>query len=45
MYYLDDKTTGEVLKKANEAYQKGAEIEVLNMNKNASMKLQGLKPA
>jgi YgiT-type zinc finger domain-containing protein len=34
-YYLDDKTTGEVLKKANEAYQKGAEIEVLNLNKKA----------
>lgn len=34
-YYLDDKTTGEVLQKANEAYKKGAEIEVINMKKTA----------
>lgn len=34
-YYLDDKTTDEVLQKANEAYRKGAEIEVINMKKTA----------
>ena len=34
-YYLDDKTTGEVLQKANDAVKKGAEIEVINMKKTA----------
>ena len=34
-YYLDTKTTHEVLHKANEAYKKGAEIEVINMKKTA----------
>ena len=34
-YYLDQETTKEVLHKANEAYKKGAEIEVINMKKTA----------
>jgi len=34
-YYLDQETTKEVLQKANEAYKKGAEIEVINMRKTA----------
>ena len=34
-YYLDQETTKEVLQKANEAYKKGAEIEVINMKKTA----------
>lgn len=34
-YYLDDETAGEVLQKANEAYKKGAEIEVINMKRTA----------
>lgn len=34
-YYLDQETTKEVLQKANEAYKKGAEIEVINMLKSA----------
>ena len=34
-YYLDQETTKEVLQKANEAYKKGAEIEVINMRKSA----------
>ena len=34
-YYLDKETTKEVLQKANEAYKKGAEIEVINMRKSA----------
>ena len=34
-YYLDQKTTKEVLQKANEAYIKGAEIEVINIKKSA----------
>jgi len=34
-YYLDQETTKEVLQKANEAYGKGAEVEVINMKKSA----------
>ncbi len=34
-YYLDEKTTKEVLQKANEAYKKGAEIEVINIKRSA----------
>ena len=34
-YYLDQKTTKEVLEKANDAYKKGAEIEVINMKRTA----------
>lgn len=34
-YYLDQETTREVLQKANDAYKKGAEIEVINMRKTA----------
>ena len=34
-YYLDQKTTREVLQKANEAYKKGAKIEVINLKKTA----------
>ena len=34
-YYLDDKTAGEMLQKANDAIKKGAEIEVINMKKTA----------
>ncbi len=34
-YYLDEKTTAYVLKKASEAYKKGTEIEVINMKKTA----------
>jgi YgiT-type zinc finger domain-containing protein len=34
-YYLDQETTEEVLQKANDAYKKGAEIEVINMRKTA----------
>lgn len=30
-YYLDQKTTREVLKKGNEAIQKGTELEVINL--------------
>ena len=33
-YYLDQKTMEEILQKANEAYQKGAEIEVINIKKS-----------
>jgi len=34
-YYLDQKTTKEVLQKADEACKNGAEIEVINMKKTA----------
>lgn len=36
-YYLDDETAGEVMQKANEAYKKGAEIEVINMKRTAQL--------
>jgi len=34
-YYLDEKTTAEIMQKADEAYKKGAEIEVINLKKSA----------
>ena len=34
-YYLNEKTTKEVLQKANDAFANGAEIEVINMMKTA----------
>ncbi|MGM0620311.1 MAG: type II toxin-antitoxin system MqsA family antitoxin [Bacteroidota bacterium] len=34
-YYLDKKTTQEILKRAEESVQKGSEIEVINMKKVA----------
>jgi YgiT-type zinc finger domain-containing protein len=34
-YYLDNKTTAEILKRAEQAVEKGAEIEVIKMGKVA----------
>jgi len=34
-YYLDPETTKEVLKRAEQAIEKGVEIEVIKMNKGA----------
>lgn len=34
-YYLDDETAGQVLHKANDAINKGAELEVISLKKTA----------